>query len=190
MNVYKLSADANRYQNFVLTNKDDWNMFMFGRFDGHSMKTEWSPLEMTLLRDANEDHRDRPQSDFPSIGGVVPVFSKRAVDALHDLLEVNGELLPLRSESGSYFAYNPTRIVNALLEASSEIKRFKDGNIMRIVRHEFQQDKLKGESIFRLTQHRVPVYVTDKFVQRVKDTGLVGFDFVPVWSLAPAEVAA
>lgn len=183
MNVYKLEADSNHYQNFVLTNKNDWDKFMFGHFDGHSMKAEWSPLEVALLRDEKEDHRERPQSDFPNLGGVVPVFSAHAIDTLRDLLTANGEVLPLRYREGNYFVYNPTRVVDALDEARSEIEVFKSsGRVMRIVRYEFYPERLQGLTAFRLSQRPTLVYVTEKFVQRVKDAGLIGFDFVPIWS--------
>jgi hypothetical protein len=131
----------------------------------------------------NEGDEDRPASDFPWTS--FPTFSKRAVEALRDLLEPNGEILPLICEFGDYYAFNTTTVVDALDEEHSELKRFKDGGIMRILRYEFYPEKLQGLSIFKLSQLPGGDYVTDTFVQRVQEAGLVGFDFSEaqrVWS--------
>jgi hypothetical protein len=181
MNVFVLDADANKYQNLVLEHGQDADQ-LIDWFKGQPIGSSWRSLAVKVLRD--QSHRDRPPSDFPSFGGVVPVFSQHAVEALYDLLQRNGEILPLICQEGVYFAFNVTRLVDALDMNASEFKYFKStGRIMRIVRHEFDAEKLGAESIFKIPQ--VPegyVFVTDEFVRRVQEAGLVGFDFRRVWS--------
>src|ERR1700685_545939 len=51
----------------------------------------------------------RKCQDYPGIDIVSPAFSERAVEVLRDFLEPNGEILPINTRSGKYFAYNLTR---------------------------------------------------------------------------------
>ena len=57
------------------------------------MAPTWKPVEVV--------GRVRKFNDFPCIG-LMPAFSERAINALRDLLEPNGELLPLKSSLGNY----------------------------------------------------------------------------------------
>ena len=138
-----------------------------------------------MVRD--EEHKDRPPSDFPSLIPFIPVFSQRAVDALRELLESHGELLSadcLNCTHTGYLIFNVTRVVDALDMERSEFQRFQSsGRIMQIIHHEFNGHRLQGVHIFKVPQlHRSDVYVTDTFVRRVQDAGLSGFTFRPVWS--------
>lgn len=184
MNVYELAPAPDLYQHFVLVREEQWSD-LTSRFDGMPIGSAWTPFEVALLRDDTEDHRNRWPSDFPTLG-TIPVFSQRAVEALQTMLTDNGELLPLYCkdcEGGNYFAYNVTRVVDALDEARSQLKYFKDGGIMRVVRYEFRPDQLMDAVIFKIPQQRRSrVFVTDTFVQRAHAAHLVGFDFRPVWS--------
>lgn len=80
--------------------------------------------------------------------------------------------------------------MNALNQENSDLKRFKDGGVMRIVRYEFQPELVRTGTIFKIPEERGRIYVTDKFVQRVKDLELTGFEFEHVWSPTPAEAVA
>lgn len=185
MNVFELKADANNYEVLVLADDQVWDMIL-DRLGG-PMSPTWNTPEVKILRD--EEHENRPRGDFASLGGVLPVFSRRAVEALRDVLDASGEILPLACTEGEYFAYNALKVVDALDEGRSALKRFKDGGVMRVVHHEFLPEKLHGVSIFKIPQTvRSRPYVTDDFVGRVREAGLVGFNFVPVWALASEDV--
>jgi hypothetical protein len=68
--------------------------------------------------------RVQPHNDYPCVNLTVPAFNRRAVDALRDFLEPNGELLPLVSSVGEYYAYNITTVVDCLDHERSEIEWF------------------------------------------------------------------
>jgi hypothetical protein len=186
MNVYRLGADVNRYQHLVLFDERE-EVRLRDMFMGAPMAATWKPPLVEILRDVR--HRGRPRSDFPAFGGD-PVFSERAIEALRNLLEPSGEILPLRCHEGTYFAYNVTRVVDALDEARSELERFDDGVVMRIVQPVFFPDRVAGETIFKVPQSRARVFVTDPFVQRIQERGLVGFDLQPLWSGPDIQQAA
>lgn len=177
MNVYILDADVEKYLSIYYSNSDD--IVEFNRkFDGSSLKKSWTGKEEF------EFGRDRlPKGDTPGLSSHIPVFSPRAVEMLADLLKDSGELLPITCEGEDYFLFNVTRRVDALDEDASVLERFDDGDILRIVRYCFKEDKLIGVNIFKLPQEPLSYpYVTDAFVRRVENSGLKGFEFRLVWS--------
>ncbi|MBI1375240.1 MAG: hypothetical protein GC159_21185 [Phycisphaera sp.] len=123
-----------------------------------------------------------PHNDYPAAGSI-PIFSERAVSALKDLLDANGELLrcdhPL--DAGSYWAYNVTTVCDTLdLEKSTIDPR----GAQNIRHHEFHAGRLAGNSIFKIPQSPFDVYVAQPFVNRVVAHNLEGFWFKKVWPLS------
>ncbi len=115
-----------------------------------------------------------PASDFPALAPNVPVFSQRAVDALHECLTRNGELLPLSFPGGQYYAFNCLNTVDCLDYERSALTRLPSGRIMRIDRYVFLADRLQDVEIFRLPDYSAAVFVTDTFVRRLRQNGLTG----------------
>jgi hypothetical protein len=138
----------------------------------------------TLWRPTRVVGKVRPWNDFPCINFNIPAFSRRAVDALRDLLEPNGELLPLISDVGEYYAYNVTTVADVLDVARSEVTWGYDFlYISSIQQHEFLEERLRGRAIFWLPQMMLVYYVTQIFAQRVREHRLQGFDLAKVWPL-------
>src|SRR5215831_18972893 len=109
MNVYKLSADLDSYQN--LSVEDTVHRYIIDHFlDRVPLRDSWKPLEVSILqfKRGGVDYGALPANDFPMVGGM-PVFSKRAVDSLRTILTDNGEVLPLvfEGKANIYFAFNP-----------------------------------------------------------------------------------
>jgi hypothetical protein len=181
MKIYQLGTDANRYQNLVLANGDDWEVF--DRFTGQPQADGWVPVAVEVLRD-DEQNRSLPAGDFPALASHVPVFSRKAAECLFSLLETHGELLPLQCSEGDYCAFNVTRILDALDIAHSEVLRFDDGELMQIVRPAFRPDEIRGVPIFKLVEvPEMDVFVSEEFREAAETAGLKGFDFREVWAL-------
>jgi hypothetical protein len=177
MQIHLYLPDVERYRQLALVDERHWAP-LNERFDGSSMIDAWKPVDVEPL------YAKRPVSDFPALGNL-PVLSTRAAEALQDLLNGCGELLPLRGGNGEYFVLN-VFLLDALDEEASELKTFRSsGRVMRVVRHAFREQAL-GRPIFKLPQQpRGDVYVGDPFVQRVTKTGLVGLKLDRVvWSQA------
>lgn len=177
MKIYRLQADMDGYH--TLFAPDGAGREVPLRFDGSPRSAGWIPLKVAVWRN-EEVPEDLKLSDFPSM--TVPVFSRRSVEGLWDLLEPNGEVLPLVCNEGDYFAYNITTLSEALDEDRSRMSRYSDGQIMNVKQHVFKPDLLERKAIFKLVQ--IPglwEYVTEEFVQRVQELGLVGFEFKLVW---------
>ena len=131
--------------------------------------------------------RVKPHNDYPCVNLTIPAFSRRAVDALYDFLEPNGELLPLISPVGEYYAYNITTVVDILDHERSEIEWFNERRVsaLEIRRYECVEEKLRGLSIFRLVEMSSSTFVHQVFVDRARQHRLNGFDFIRLYPLPP-----
>lgn len=144
-----------------------------------SLAKVWQPIEVV--------GRVSVFQDFPGIDMVFPAFSRRACDVLGDLIEPNGELLPLVSDVGEYYFYNITKVVD-ILDVENSICDFlfkKRGTTKPIEYFAFHKKELNGLSIFRLMDLPIETFVTDEFVERVHSHGLNGFHFTKVWPFPP-----
>lgn len=178
MRIRKLNSDVDRYRWLALV--DESEMRILSNLHDGPIGSAWKPIRAEWIEEDVMDGKSK--SDFPTLG-TTPVFSERAVDTLLDLLVANGEILPLDVEGEKYFAYNPTRTVDALDEDRSVIVRFPaTGRILDIKQYVFLPAKLDGSAIFRLPMFRGRAFVTDEFSARVRDGDLTGFGLVDVWS--------
>lgn len=181
MNVYSIELDSDHYQSLELVDLDaDWEAMY--KFNGTPVE-ESKPLHVAVVFD-EELKEQLPPGDFPSLFADIPVLSERAVKVLRVLVEGNGELLPLECEDGNYFVLNVTRLIDALDERKSDIVRFPDGKkILDIKEFVFVPSKLRNVDIFKLPQQPLgQVFVTDRFVKAVRDAGLLGINFIWLWS--------
>jgi hypothetical protein len=199
MNIYKLS-EMDDIREIVWVNDDDIT-FERKNFRGQPMQAIWRPIEykVNVVPKERYDGWKYPPSDVYS--GKRVIFSRKAVDALYNLLEANGEILPLifEGKENEYFAYNVLTVSNAVDEEKSEIDRHPDGDFSHIKRYEFDPTQIAGLTIFKVWKNKSPrvptshtfisgdVFVTDPFVKRVKEAGLFGFDFRLKWSGPTAD---
>ena len=141
------------------------------------MKSIWTPQAVV--------GRVRAFNDYPCVNLSIPAFSRRAIGVLGDLLEPNGELLPLQTDIGDYFSYNITTVVDLLDHDISEIQWPDEKRVcaVDIRRYECRPETINGLSIFRLVEKPAAVYVTQAFVDRVIGHGLQGFHFIKLWPL-------
>lgn len=175
MKVWRLRADPDRFRWLTMVRDGAFNVLhdLPDRVPGSA----WVPLEVETIEERPRDRR-LPLADFPVLGAT-PTFSRRAVDALLDLLVENGEVLPLAFPHASFYVYNVTRMIDALDVDASEVVYFSTGRALDIRRHAFRMDQVTAP-IFKIPQLRGAVYVTDRFVERVHAACLTGFEFADV----------
>lgn len=143
------------------------------------LKPFWTPQHVV--------GRVKSFNDYPCVDLIIPAFSRRAVDALRGYLEPNGELLPLVSTVGEYYAYNIITVADIIDIEKSEIEWLDDNrdfsNIFSIEKYECIAEKMVDLSIFRIIEMPTSTFVTQAFVDRVYDYGLQGFHFIKHWPL-------
>jgi hypothetical protein len=159
---------------------DPTDFEVFLAFDGTRRGDGWRPVKVRRVR--ADQGQAFVASDFPWLGAHALVMRPRALDALHDVLEAHGEILPLTTDDGvSLWVFNVTCIRDALDTERSAVVRFPGTDkIMRITSPVFRGSAVHGVDVFRLPHRASPTYVSQRFVSMVKDARLVGFGFKPV----------
>lgn len=159
---------------------DDEDFETFVEFDGSPRSSSWKPIK--VRRTKADEHQAGYPSDFPWLAASSLVFRRRAVEALRDLLEAGGEILPLATEDDVELFVLNAQLVNALDEERASVIKFPGTNrIMHIQKVAFVDRKIHGLDLFRLPHRASPTYVSERFVERVNAAGLVGLRFDRVW---------
>jgi hypothetical protein len=157
---------------------DDWQLV--GNLDGTSRKASWKPILVKRVRSSKRE-AFRP-SDFPYYFCAF-IVRRSAVDALRDILDAHGELLPLQDEGGAELYVLNMRALDALDEPRSKINYDETtGNICYVKKPVFILSAVEGVDIFTLRRKLGQIYYSDRFVARVKAAKLKGLDFTKVWS--------
>ncbi|MGA2497490.1 MAG: hypothetical protein ABSH20_07100, partial [Tepidisphaeraceae bacterium] len=125
--------------------------------------------------------------DYATIDYYIPAFSRRATAGLADLIEHNGELLPITTEPdiGPYWAFNVITIADVLDQERSTVTLFEGSSFaaLDIPHFVFRAGMLASLAIFRIPQSTLFTLVTGRFAARVRDLGLRGFRFDRIWPL-------
>lgn len=175
MKIWHLNFELDEFDNLKF--KKDIDIDEIQSYDGRQKLIEWTPLEVVKME-------DKLLSNAPGFYSHLPVFDKKVLDVVGDLINDDVEILPLNCEHGNYFAINVVSVLDCINYEKSIYKTFRDGKrIMRFVRYEFISEKVIENHIFKIIDEptRRP-FVSDKFRQRILDSGLVGFKFELVWN--------
>lgn len=189
--IYKLEPvldEDPRFDGFVFFKRDVSAAFaeaydVFNLDDGGSIHWqprkpggEWKPLPVT--------GPVKPFNDYPCLNLIIPAYSRRAVDALGEMLTQNGQLLALETDVGEYYGYVGHTKIEALDLQKSRLRRSSpDKTAVGVGYFAFNPVELAGASIFRIPEQPNSYFVTDLFKERVEQARLNGFHFIPVWPL-------
>jgi hypothetical protein len=78
--------------------------------------------------------------------------------------------------------FNPLRMIDALDETASTLKRFRSGGIMHIQTYAFQASAIKDTQLFKIPNlHPSPLFAGEEFVKHWHDAGLRGSAFRQIW---------
>ncbi len=149
--------------------------------DGSPRASTWKPLRVRRVRPSLRQ-RFRP-SDGPSCGNDSLILRRTAVDALRDMLDAHGELLPLEDEEGVELWLHNTRTLDAYDHERTVGSRDEDGRVWMANNHVFVPSVVEGVDIFKqpLSQGGGSIYLSERFVQRWRQAKLKGLDFRLVW---------
>lgn len=158
----------------------DADNYILFRFDGSPRASSWIPIRMKRLSEEEDGRRAAP-TDFP-FGTNQLVLSARAHRSLNDVLSAHGELLRLSERRGDeWWVFNCTRRIPALDTSRSKLLRAPDDpdRILLIQEHVFHPGAVSASSpeVFRAEEWPTETYFTDRFVERIRNSGLVGLDF-------------
>jgi hypothetical protein len=179
MGIVYVPQVADNFEWVNAVDKQDYEAFL--QLDGQRRAATWLPIAVRRVR-ADYRHGFIP-SDFPWLGSDALIMRRSAVEALRDILDENGEVLPLSTDDDVELFVMNARTVDALDEANSSLLKFPGTDrIMDIKEVAFIASKIEGIDLFRLPHRSTPTYVSERFVARVKAAGLCGLEFKQVWS--------
>lgn len=178
MKIYSY-IQATGYEILLPIDDDGFDRFYEATSQPQSKK--WKPIRVRRVRASRREGFKPSDAPFMFASGVM-VFRRAAVDALRDILDAHGELLPLADEEGvELYLFNP-RVIDALDHKLSHGTLQEDGRIATPNNHVFIQSKVEGVDVFRQLADRVGwIYLSERFLQRWKQAKLKGLDFKLAW---------
>ncbi len=174
MKIWHLDFELDEYDNLIPVK--ELSIDEIQSFNGSSKKERWEPIAVKKIE-------DKVLSNAPGFYSHIPVFDKKTLDIVKDLIENNVEILPLRSPVGEFYVINVTEVLSGIDYDKAEFKTFRDGKrIMRFIKYEFIEDVVRGKHIFKIVDEplRKP-FVSDEFMLKVESNNLKGFKFELVW---------
>jgi hypothetical protein len=159
---------------------DDEGWEIFSELNDKPASKDWKPVRVRRVRGSLR--WGFRASDSPFRITSVLIFRRSAVDALRDMLDAHGELLPLEDEDGvELWLFHP-RTIDALDHEKTRGSRLANGRIERPLIHVFLPEKVEGVDIFKLPARRAgDIYLSERFLQRWKQAKLKGLDFYVIW---------
>jgi hypothetical protein len=120
-----------------------------------------------------------------------PIFSERARRIFGPHIDGLGRWIELEYDEAPYWLFWITNVVDALDGEQSELKRFADGKVMRIVSYAFKPAEVRDQWLFTLPQRRGSNrLVTQRFIDLVHQHQLTGFLFQRLWSSETGPVSS
>lgn len=174
MKIWILDCDVDKYENLKWKGKIDLDYIY--SFNGESKKENWRPIEVVRMY-------DREYSNTVGLSPNIPVFDRKAVDELRELLNNDAEILPLTCDDGDFFIINPIKVLDCIDYKRAEYKTFRDGKrIMSFKKYSFKEDIVSNNNIFRIIEEPLKrPFVSDEFRRKVMESGLSGFKFELAW---------
>jgi hypothetical protein len=180
MNYFVYRPDADNFAGIAAAS-DQHDDIVDIHYNDAALSSTWTPLVCHGFDD-NPPH----EGDFPSLSDFwqIPVMSKRAWDTLSPLIRYCCEPLAIVHPSGKpFYLVHVMDTLDCLDFDRSDVKRYTDGGVMRIVRYSFKRGMLNGKHIFKLRRDiGGELLVDDDFRIAVECHGLKGLVFrqVPI----------
>lgn len=170
---------ATGYEIILPVESSDFERFY--KLIGKPASKKWKPVRVKRIRATPRQGCKPSDAPYMFCPGVL-VLRRSAVDALRDILDAHGELLPLEDTEGvELYAYNP-RALAAIDYSQSNGFRGSDGQLLSVHRHVFFPSVVEGVDIFRQAKERGgDIYLSECVLQRWKKAKLKGLDFHLAW---------
>ncbi|AQS08701.1 hypothetical protein CLOBY_08110 [Clostridium saccharobutylicum] len=184
MKLYEIDFKEG-YRDIILKNHDDDIKYIKMLVNDYALKEQWPKIEIKV------NHKGK-KNDGPffwsTIGALV--ISEKAKDELEEFWNNDDfELLPIYLEDEIYFIIH---VIN-LQEIEFKIVRNKEDNVIKILNlKELQSKNMNEKGLFRIRLKNgkpyYPIFITEKFVELIKNSILKGFNFGVLWDSSVQEV--
>ncbi|MFL0802471.1 MAG: hypothetical protein K6L81_02050 [Agarilytica sp.] len=175
MNIYQITFDVDNYRLLVPVSESD--------FDGSNLWINGT-LKLSSWR-APEMRYAEKQGDSEDIADITQItpgffaFSPKAIEALGDLLEKNGELFELPVDGVTLHAFNPHNEIDCFDENNASYKVRRSGERGRLLKPAFDKSKIPaGTDLFQVPElQQTQFFVGERFKGVVEGASLTGLNF-------------
>jgi hypothetical protein len=150
---------------------------------GKAYEGPWTPMPLRLLGKNPGSTQRRELKDVTGIQAGFPylLFATRVKAVLQSECGIIEQWLPVDFPEKEYWLLNVTHTIDALDLTRTEIKRFRDGGINRILSYSFRHEAVAPEWLFKVTTSPYHMLCTEPFVALANAHGWSGLFFWPVW---------
>ncbi|WP_315076423.1 hypothetical protein [uncultured Clostridium sp.] len=177
MKLYEIKFKEG-YRDVILKNHTDDVKYIKMLINDYSIKEQWPKIEIKI------NHKGK-KSDGPFFWSVIGalIISEKAKNELEDFWNNDKfELLPLYLENEIYYIVH----ILELQDVEFNIKKDAEGNFSKIFnKKELSSKDIASKGIFRIRLKNgkpyYSIFITEKFIEIVKDSTLKGFNFEEMW---------
>lgn len=185
LKVYQLQNLMSDYSFFLEKNCD----YLDDSISIKAIRQKWMPFDLDRFTppefglEQSDAGKKNYEFDISSATAPFFIFSEKTLEAIRDILEPRGQILPIitPSKRKKYIGYYPTNpLIDSIdLEKSKQmdIDPMKNFGITDISELYIKKGIVLDEYIICPELGKSCVLVTDKFRERVEQAGLLGFDF-------------
>ena len=183
MEILRIRPDVEQYQSILLSDPSAWSSGAFD-FDCEK-KSTWKCAKCYV-------HNPKLiRGNFMSLCPGFLVFDQITLDGMDDIMEMAGEILPLKVGDESYFGLNVLECVNALDERATKWRLARDSHTkIGISEYAFHANRMSESSLFKVPEtakgdllvYRGLKDNDDEFIGRYERLGLTGLEFDTMFS--------
>jgi hypothetical protein len=184
MKLYEIDFKEG-YRDVILKNHKEDIKHIKMLINDYSLKEQWPRIEISVSHKGKKN--DGPFF-WSVVGGVV--VSEKAKDELEEFWKNDDfELLPLYLEDEIYYIVHVIRLENL----EFDMQENESGDLIDIFnKEELLAKNIIDKGLFRIRfetgKPNYRIYITEKFVELVKNSTLKGFNFGVVWDSSMNEV--
>ena len=183
MNIYKVHEDVKNYQTICPTDESIYDTDIL-EFNCLSKINAWTKSDFFVFNPKSK------KSDFPHLIPGCLVVSEHAANYVGDLLEMAGELLPIRVDKEQYYILNILECLSALNEELTEWSYFQGTQTKNeITKYNFYTNRFSESSIFKIPQSATSIFAlngykepADEFYTIYRKSKLTGLIFEEIYS--------
>lgn len=175
--VYRVYRQSH-YRLFCLKNPSPLFQIMQNSWQ-NALLPSWNASDFELIDGPREQELSVKELSF--LMPHLPLIHEKAINPLAHMLTPYGELLPMPSPHGVYYAYHILQPQDVLDHEKTKHYAHSQQNQRLIEQYAFQHERVIEPILFHLREYPAPILATEAFVQKIKQLDIVGWQFEKCW---------
>lgn len=147
LKIYTIKVESNIYQS-VFPEIEENRVLEYMTFDCIEKPSEWSKIEWFVF------NPKKKAGNFFSLGSSgALVFDEEVFNSdLYTLIEMSGQVLPIKLQDYNLYVLNITECINALNQKDTVRDIYEDGSQGRILEYSFNRNRFSESSLFKIPE--------------------------------------